>query len=83
LARDVLRNVGIDIDAAENGVFLPTVASGAKAVHNGGHTNAYYDAVNSALAKFASAGPADKQQVINALAALRNDLEKGLLKIGR
>jgi hypothetical protein len=83
-AQAILRRVGIDIDAAENGVFLPKVATGGTAsVHNGGHTNAYYDAVNNALAKFANAGPADKQQVINALAALRNDLLNGNLKIGR
>lgn len=81
-AQAVLRNVGIEIDEAANGVFLPKAASGTASAHNGDHTNAYYDAINAALAKFANAGPADKQQVINALNALRNDLINRSLKIG-
>ena len=82
-AQAVLRNVGIEIDEAANSVFLPKVASGTASAHNGDHTNAYYDAIHAALAKFANAGPADKQQVINALNALRNNLINGSLKIGR
>ena len=39
-ARRVLKKLGIDIDAASNGVALP------KGVHRGVHTDAYYDAVN-------------------------------------
>jgi len=48
-ARQALRRVGIGINEAENGVFLP------RGVHQGGmHTNRYYDAVNRALANVQS-----------------------------
>jgi hypothetical protein len=43
-AQAILERFGIDIDDAVNGVFLP------KAQHQPLHENAYYDAVNKALA---------------------------------
>jgi A nuclease family of the HNH/ENDO VII superfamily with conserved AHH len=73
----VPKNVGIDIDVAENGVFL------SEAAHPGGHAYAYFDAVNDALRKFAKSGPEAQQAVIDTLKVLRNDLLNGTLKVGR
>lgn len=50
VARKILENVGIDINAAENGVYMcmkSDVCGGT--IHAGGHSKAYYEAVNEAL----------------------------------
>jgi hypothetical protein len=56
-ARAVLDEYGVDINAAENGVWLP--ASGSTpdpwgAVHSTVHTNSYYSSVNEQLAEVKS-----------------------------
>ncbi|MDX2273166.1 MAG: AHH domain-containing protein [Cyanobacteriota bacterium] len=52
-AQDILRDYGIGINSAENGVMLPANSEVAKrvpgAIHNGGHSGAYYSAVNDRL----------------------------------
>jgi hypothetical protein len=49
-ARAILKKLGIGIDEAVNGVFLPrTVSAGTGAIHAGGHARTYYELVNRAL----------------------------------
>jgi hypothetical protein len=54
----VLERFGININAAENGVFLPLNISspnpGGAAIHSTLHTNAYYEAVNGLLSQVTS-----------------------------
>lgn len=74
-ARAVLQRFGIGINEAANGVFLPRAANGtAAAVHAGGHSRAYYEAVNAALAQATT-----RDEVLEALEALRQDLQNGKL----
>ena len=77
-ARAVLEKFGVGINKAENGVFLPRAAStgSSAAVHAGGHSRSYYDAVNEALA-----GATTRDEVIQALAGIRDDLLSGTLKL--
>ena len=48
-AREILLKYGIDINDAENGVFLPTVKEVGGAYHPSLHTNEYYRKINSLL----------------------------------
>ena len=52
-ARAILARFDIDINAAENGVFLPSntasVSLSGSAVHSRVHTDAYYSEVNRLL----------------------------------
>ncbi|HXH80276.1 AHH domain-containing protein [Nocardioides sp.] len=54
-ARSVLQRFGIDINDANNGVFLPGSSASPNptgaAVHSKTHTNAYYSGVNSLLSQ--------------------------------
>lgn len=51
-ARAVLQKYGVDINDAENGVFLPTQKGVSNsAYHPSLHTNAYYDKVNKLLSE--------------------------------
>lgn len=77
-ARAVLEKFGVGINKAENGVFLPQAASAGTSatVHAGGHSGAYYDAVNEALA-----GATTRDEVIQVLAGIRDDLLSGKLKL--
>lgn len=65
-ARAVLQKFGTGIDSAANGIFLPAET------HAGGHTNAYYDAVNAALGQATT-----RQEAIEALAAVGQGLVNG------
>lgn len=75
-ARAVLARYGIDINAAENGVFLPLNRAAANptgaAVHSTLHTNAYYSTFNDLLL---SAGT--RAEALDALAYLRQSLLGG------
>ena len=83
IARKILKNVGLDINSAENGVFLcmkSTICSGT--IHAVGHTKAYYEAVNEALTtayESAYSIQGKKTAVIAALNDLANRLRKGEL----
>ena len=77
-ARRILTKFGIDINAAENGIFLPnsykSTAEGT--IHIGSHGREYYDYVNRVLR------PAKTQeQVFQTLADLRSDLLNGKLPL--
>ncbi|TAL80476.1 MAG: hypothetical protein EPN75_07110 [Beijerinckiaceae bacterium] len=65
-ARTVLQNYGIGINDAENGVFLPAEQ------HARLHTNAYYNAVNNALANAKS-----QDDVIRILGTIKSRLKSG------
>jgi hypothetical protein len=75
-ARSVLSRFGIDINAAENGVFLPLntkVADRAAAsVHATLHTNAYYATVNDVLGQATS-----QSDALAALGVIRAQLLSG------
>lgn len=75
-ARAVLTRFGIDINAADNGVFLPANLSsanpGGAAVHSTIHTAAYYDEVNLLLGQATTRGEA-----IEALDFIRQQLQSG------
>lgn len=83
VARNILKYVGIDINAAENGVYMCMkrgVCGGT--IHAGGHSKAYYEAVNEALTNayescYDMAGK--KQAVIAALNDLATRLRTGEL----
>jgi hypothetical protein len=75
-ARGVLTRYGIDVNAAENGVFLPRNGDSANplgaAVHSTLHTGGYYDAVNELLL-----GANSAVEVLDSLAYLRGALLGG------
>jgi hypothetical protein len=75
-ARAALTRFGIDINAADNGVFLPANLSsanaGGAAVHSTIHTAAYYDEVNLLLGQATTRGEA-----LEALAFIRQQLKSG------
>uniref|UniRef100_UPI001EEC7278 AHH domain-containing protein n=1 Tax=Vibrio vulnificus TaxID=672 RepID=UPI001EEC7278 len=74
-ARDILKKHDIDINGAENGVFLPNRSNQDNMpgiLHDGRHPNAYLDAVNKKIAFADELG--GKQGVINALSDIRNTL---------
>ena len=58
-ARAVLARFGVGINEAYNGVFLPA------AIHARVHTNAYYEAVNSALSQ--ATNRAQVEQTLNVI----------------
>jgi hypothetical protein len=78
-AREILAKFGIELDTAENGVFLPqntkSINPKGKAVHQTVHTNDYYEKVFNALDKANS-----KAEVIKELGKLALQLEQGGLK---
>lgn len=65
-AREILQRFGIGLNDDSNGVFLP------EAQHDHMHTNAYYDAVNEALA-----GVTTKAEVEEILRSIARKLEAG------
>jgi len=71
-----LANLGVDINEAANGVFLPRFASSANpagaAVHSSLHTNAYFDAVNKLILQTKTAAEARQT-----LAFIRSQLLAG------
>lgn len=75
-ARTVLKDFGVDINDAANGVFLPRSTrvpnpTGA-AVHSTLHTNQYYATVNDLLL-----GATSREEVLGALASIRSSLLGG------
>ena len=79
-ARVVLQRYGIDINSANNGVFLPSCGtSGAiGAIHCGGHTRDYFDAVAE---RIVTAGASGKIAVLNELGSIKLELLQGTMKI--
>jgi len=74
-ARAILKKHGIDIDSAENGVWLPNKnnKNGMPGIeHNGKHPNAYFDKVNQRIVNADRLG--GKQGVLDELSAMRNEL---------
>jgi hypothetical protein len=77
-ARTVLKNFGIGINDAANGVFLPQLkesaaASGSSAViHQNLHTDYYYTVVNDTLSAATT-----REDALAALASIRDALLKG------
>jgi hypothetical protein len=75
-AREVLRRFGININAAENGVFLPRNVGAANpqghAVHSTLHTNRYYTEVNRLLGQ-----ATNRQEAIDVLNFIRSRLLAG------
>ncbi|MFM2482560.1 RHS repeat-associated core domain-containing protein, partial [Celerinatantimonas sp. YJH-8] len=76
-ARDVLKKHGIDVNGADNGVFLPNrnnTGNLSGILHNGKHPDKYIDAINRRI------GSADviggKQGVIDELGSIRDILSK-------
>ncbi|KVK78136.1 hypothetical protein WJ47_17075 [Burkholderia ubonensis] len=65
-ARRILAKYGIDVDSAENGVFLPNRnnTDGMSGIlHNGRHPDAYFDAVNQLITRADAFG--GKQAVLD------------------
>jgi hypothetical protein len=75
-ARAILRQFGIGINDAANGIFLPGNLAAdnlaGAAVHSTVHTAAYYQAVNEALA-----GATTQQQVVDILRYIEQSLQSG------
>ena len=73
-ARKILEKYGIDINDAENGVFLPTEeGSSESAYHPKLHTNEYYSKVNEMLSQATS-----KEDVLDILDDIREQLLDGI-----
>lgn len=74
-ARKILKKHKIDINSAENGVFLPNKnnTNGMPGIlHNGRHPNDYLDAVNSRIIAASKAG--GKKQVLAELKSMKDKL---------
>ena len=75
-ARAVLTRFGIDINAAENGVFLPRNLASANpigaAVHSTIHTDAYYAGANRLLGQATT-----RAEALDALDYVRQQLQSG------
>jgi hypothetical protein len=74
LARRKLQGLGISIDAAVNGVFLPSTRAyiGKASNHLTLHTKRYYSEVNRWFADVAT-----KEEAIEVLSRIRNKLLEG------
>lgn len=71
-ARDILDGFGIDINGADNGVYLPTDDISGGANHRTLHTADYYDKVNSALS-----GARNRDEAIDILHDIAEMLSNG------
>ena len=75
-ARAILKNFGVDINDAANGVFLPATKALAETrdavAHAAVHTKEYYDSVTTALLQATS-----KEQIIDTLSQIRARLLNG------
>lgn len=82
-ARGYLKAVGIDINDAENGVFLCMKSDLCEgAIHAGGHSSAYYESVNSQLRDAFNSGTdlaSKREKITEALDQIANDLIEGKL----
>lgn len=76
-ARDIMNKYGIDINGADNGVFLPTKNNGGidpGITHNGRHPKKYVIKINDRIVAVDKIG--GKQAVEKELNNLRNELER-------
>ncbi|MFC4160387.1 AHH domain-containing protein [Chitinimonas lacunae] len=73
-----LQQFGIDPNSPSNGVALPKNAAAGdySSAHGGRHCKKYYDFVETVVM-----GANDKEEAINALAAIRQDLLSGALVV--
>lgn len=73
-AREALQRVGVQINEAVNGVYLPAVKdyAGQAANHLTLHTKEYYDAVNQMMANVQT-----RQQAVQVLTSIRDALLSG------
>ena len=76
-ARNILKQVGIGINEAKNGVFLPRGEQGSAANHNKLHTNTYYETVNYLIVNAYKQGTNKKNEVENTLRSIANMLSNG------
>lgn len=81
-AQDILKKFDIDINSADNGVYLPTEkglpGAGNASVHKGRHLNKYIDEVTDRLEKATS-----RDDCIEILNTIREDLLNGTLKLSK
>lgn len=74
--QDILKKHNIDVNSADNGVFLPNrnnTGTLPGILHNGRHPNEYINMVNS---RIKNADRFGKQAVIDELDLIRNTLSK-------
>ena len=72
-SRAIMQMYGVDINEAENGVFLPTVRGVSEgAYHPSLHTNSYYDRVNNLLREATC-----KEDVLDILEFIGEELKNG------
>lgn len=69
--------MGIGINEAINGVFLPRGEQGSAANHNKLHTNTYYETVNYLIVNAYKQGTNKKNEVENTLRSIANMLSNG------
>ena len=80
VARRILQSVGIDINSAVNGVFLPRGNYGNATNHNTLHTNKYYESINLLLTKALSFDGDQKENVEQMLRCIADLLSSGNFK---
>jgi A nuclease family of the HNH/ENDO VII superfamily with conserved AHH len=70
-----LRNWGIDLNAAENGMWLPAAdyAGRLAPIHRGGHTKAYYEWVEDLLNQATT-----REDALRILEDIKDQLERGI-----
>lgn len=88
---DILKEYGIDLNSAANGVFLPYKRNEfvtTEAMHAGGHLNEYYDLINRRIYNIKRKGIMLKQtnlqiqkNICEELQKIRKDLLTGIIKI--
>jgi hypothetical protein len=75
-ARAILDQYGVDLNDPANGAWLPANTTSpnptGSTVHSTLHTNKYYEDVTSRLRS-----ATDRQDVLNTLDEIRNELERG------
>lgn len=72
--RNIIKRYGIDINSAENGVFLPTEKGVSEAAyHRSLHTNVYYENVEKAFQ-----GISSKEEAVEVLQDIREQLIEGI-----
>jgi hypothetical protein len=90
-ARNILSKYDINVDSAANGVLLPFERNSyvtTEAMHNGGHLNSYFEAVNTRLKdveylinRRGLDSTTARMLICEELQNIRSDLLNGLLKI--
>ena len=87
--RKILKKYGIDVNDAENGVFLPTEydsRAGKAAIHNGSHKDSYHQALERRILNKMQEikkkeGRVTKEHMVKILGDIRQDLLGGKLQL--